>query len=470
MRTRSKLTRVVHSSKLCLISFATVTGFVLLLLWRPRVLFVVSDGTFEVEPSAAADLYKSHAQLTKDRSPPPGFAAWVSFAHANKCSVNLTSTYKQIYTDLDPWQDGRTRLEEIKNAAQFDRIQVTRIDESQRVHSSRAAMIDVLQPVAHLLKYTPTRQVSIAINILDEPRVVWPDFATASEAYNGMDEVVSSNQCLRDALSESDRLLHGFFTSPATFAALNLEHVPVFSQTKISPCYRDVLFPRDHHLEAVKLAEKNADAIPWERKKRVLFWRGSTTGGRFDSGVPWRQYPRSRLVKWGLEYATKHPRAVFDAGAIKDIAAFESNQLMVDVGFHHVNDAVVLKDIENEYGGIKTHVSFQQMLHFKYLIVLDGNTWPGRLQSYLQTNSVILYNGIFTDYYNWRLVPMVHYVPLKLDFSDLEERLEWLMTHDEEARRISENARSLMAEVNRMSALHCYAGLLLLEYAALFHS
>ncbi|KAI8823309.1 glycosyl transferase family 90-domain-containing protein [Chytriomyces cf. hyalinus JEL632] len=469
MRTRSKLTRV-HSYKLFFFSLASVTGVVLLLLWQPLGLFVVSDGTFEVEPSLAADLYKSHGQLTNDRPPPPGFAAWISFARANKCSVNLTSTYKQIYTDLESWRDGRTRLEYIKNAEKFDRIQITRIDAFQRVHSSRTAVIDALQPVAHLLKYTPTQQVWIAVNLLDEPRVIWRDTATASEVYTDMTDVVNSNQCLRDTLSESERLLHGFFTSPATFAALNLDHVPVFSQTKISPCYRDVLFPRDHHFEAVKLAESASDPIPWERKKRVLFWRGSTTGGRFDSSVPWRQYPRSRLVKWGLEYASKHPGTAFDAGVTEDVATLENEQLMVDVGFHHVNDAVILKDVETEYGGTKAHVSFQQMLHFKYLIVLDGNTWPGRLQSYLQTNSVILYNGIFADYYNWRLEPMIHYVPIKLDFSDLEEKLEWLMAHDDEARRISENARSLMAEVNWMSALHCYTGLLLLEYAALFHS
>ncbi|KAI8612286.1 hypothetical protein BC830DRAFT_1067809, partial [Chytriomyces sp. MP71] len=75
---------------------------------------------------------------------------------------------------------------------------------------------------------------------------------------------------------------------------------------------------------------------------------------------------------------------------------------------------------------LKTAVSFETTLAFKYLLVIDGNTWPGRLQYYLETNSVILYAGIFIDYYMWKLEPWVHYVPVAIDFSDLDERIQWL--------------------------------------------
>ncbi|KAI8609582.1 lipopolysaccharide-modifying protein [Chytriomyces sp. MP71] len=86
----------------------------------------------------------------------------------------------------------------------------------------------------------------------------------------------------------------------------------------------------------------------------------------------------------------------------------------------------------------------------------------------LQTNSVVLYNGIFTDFYTAQLKPMVHYVPFRLDYSDLEERLEWLMRNDDQAREISRNARELMRQWSNVDQFKCYVGFLMLEYSHLF--
>jgi hypothetical protein len=41
------------------------------------------------------------------------------------------------------------------------------------------------------------------------------------------------------------------------------------------------------------------------------------------------------------------------------------------------------------------------------------------------------------------LVPMVNYVPVKYDLSDLVEQLDWLVSHDEEARTIAAAAKDL---------------------------
>jgi hypothetical protein len=35
---------------------------------------------------------------------------------------------------------------------------------------------------------------------------------------------------------------------------------------------------------------------------------------------------------------------------------------------------------------------------------------------------------------------MVHYVPIQYDLSDLKEKIEWLRSNDEEARKIAENS------------------------------
>jgi Glycosyl transferase family 90 len=129
-------------------------------------------------------------------------------------------------------------------------------------------------------------------------------------------------------------------------------------------------------------------------------------------------------------------------------------------------DESVCRKLEQEYP-FKQRVEFNDALKFKYLIVPDGNTWPARLQTYLRTNSVILYNGIFTDWFNVHLVPWKHYIPFALDSSDLEERLLWVQENDKDAKRIMENARALMGGLGE-GQMKCFSLLTLMEYKRLY--
>ena len=45
------------------------------------------------------------------------------------------------------------------------------------------------------------------------------------------------------------------------------------------------------------------------------------------------------------------------------------------------------------------------------------------------------------------LVPMVNYVPIKYDLSNLIEQLEWLVSHDDEARSIAVAAKELSIRI-----------------------
>lgn len=87
-------------------------------------------------------------------------------------------------------------------------------------------------------------------------------------------------------------------------------------------------------------------------------------------------------------------------------------------------------------------VSISDHLEYKYLISVDGNTaaWQ-RVPWILQSGSVLLF--VETDVEEWfyhDLKPWEHYVPIKKDFSDLMEKVEWLRQNDEEAKRIVNRA------------------------------
>jgi hypothetical protein len=250
--------------------------------------------------------------------------------------------------------------------------------------------------------------------------------------------------------------------------------LPVLSQAK-HYCYKDILAPNKFHLNFAKQGLVK-DNVLWEDKMNVLFWRGTSTGGSNTVGQPWEKYHRIRLLEWEKMYAQKHPKFVFDAGKMSeslheltDVENEDSHNLFVDIGFYSYchYDEETLKIFQAKYP-VKNPVSFEKTMKFKYLLVVDGNTWPSRIQTYLQTNSVILYDGVFIDHYLWMLKPWVHYVPIRADLEDLEEVLEWLIENDEKAHSIVKNANELMRELGRYEYLQCYTGLLMQEFCRIF--
>ena len=82
----------------------------------------------------------------------------------------------------------------------------------------------------------------------------------------------------------------------------------------------------------------------------------------------------------------------------------------------------------------------------------DGNTaaWM-RPFTIMYSNSVLMM--VDTAKYQWfydRLIPWVHYVPLKRDLSDLYAKISWLRTHDDKAKWISKQGRLFVQNYLKM--------------------
>jgi hypothetical protein len=89
------------------------------------------------------------------------------------------------------------------------------------------------------------------------------------------------------------------------------------------------------------------------------------------------------------------------------------------------------------------HINLNEVLQHKYLFCLEGFDVSSLLNIALCTNSLTIIpkmhyeNTIINSNY---LKPYIHYVPIKENFSDLQEVIEWCLNNEEKCKEIIKNA------------------------------
>jgi hypothetical protein len=154
--------------------------------------------------------------------------------------------------------------------------------------------------------------------------------------------------------------------------------------------------------------------IPFNQKKSIVLWRGTTTGD------PYRIGNRFDLVKrW-----------------------FNKNKY-IDVGFSSICQN---KDEYKQY--VKGMCDVNYFLQYKYIISVEGNDKDSGLNWKLNSNSLVLMpKPLVTSWLmETTLIPNHHYVLLNGDFSDLEEKLIWCTNNQSKCKEIIKNANLYMSQ------------------------
>lgn len=143
----------------------------------------------------------------------------------------------------------------------------------------------------------------------------------------------------------------------------------------------------------------------WENRESKLFWRGS--GSR-----------RSGFLR-------------------RDVVFKLANNPNADVKF--ISNWIYDEDgiPENCIGEI---VNYNDFAKYKMVLIVDGNgissahTWCFGIGCvpFMITNNDFWFKQL--------LIPFGNYIPIKYDLSDLEEKIEWVLEHDNEAKEIAERA------------------------------
>lgn len=161
------------------------------------------------------------------------------------------------------------------------------------------------------------------------------------------------------------------------------------------------------------IAAVNQNDIDFKDKKNILVWRGGTTGMYGD-------YETNRLL------------------AVKTLF----NKDACDVGFSRCCRG------QNPHSLIKNKMDMKTMLTYKYHLVLEGNDVASGLKWQLYSNSVVFMRK--PTKVSWAmedtLEPFIHYVPIKDDFSDVGEMIEWANNNQEKCETIAKNATTFIEQ------------------------
>lgn len=150
-----------------------------------------------------------------------------------------------------------------------------------------------------------------------------------------------------------------------------------------------------------------------------------------------------------------------------EIINMSDNQPLIDkIGWigniHSANDSVpehytrpLLKKIADEnnhllnvfhnhlyYNTNENYLSMPDLVRkYKYLIDIGGNGYSGRLKFLLfSKRPLLLVDRNYIEYFHNDLIPYKHYIPVKMDLSDLLEQVEWMRNNYEKSLEIANNA------------------------------
>ncbi|KAF2184499.1 glycosyltransferase family 90 protein, partial [Zopfia rhizophila CBS 207.26] len=310
--------------------------------------------------------------------------------------------------------------------------------------------------------------------------------------------------------------LHGGFVRPEGMAA-SAKLFPLFAGSKFA-VNNDILLPsvgdwNSSHFSPYSSSPSREGErkprlayTPWKEKEDKLYWRGPATGGH-NTEKNWNRFHRHRFVSMLnasqisiAESDSSDPNSsVTGIGPAGNFRLPPGNpyrlhpldmhslakwvESWADVAFTDLRCDELQDDCgcsyNGEFYGVKSAEEEKEVGKYKYTAVLDGNGGDdgGELSRKLKTGSTVLRASVYRQWYDARLVPWLHYVPVDNTFADLWGVMQYFLTlstppgvgknagkHDDAARRIGQAGKAWADRVLRKEDTLIYVYRLLLEY------
>ncbi|KAG8865280.1 Glycosyltransferase Family 90 domain containing protein [Tulasnella sp. 330] len=464
------------------------------------------------------------------RAPPKGFEHWWNYVQIHE--VQLPDEYDQIFHDIEPFwgMDPAHVIEQQQIWEHDDRVgsYTIAVEDGQvylandtmkegeaKIGSTRAnGQVDILREVAPWLPDLRATYTAhdvpfqfLGYDMRSEAR----DMAAMNEYIDPTMDFESKHRGWSYACPATSPIVtHNFNERPNSSSLWDQSKTFIWDHSKsMDPC----LHPQHTYLNgflkqygigpvpsksmvpafAISTTHLHADILTvapemwtenvgidpvWSKKKHnTLLWRGRNTGVDFN-GDGWNISQRIRLVEamnqregyLEVLQSTLHPRDI--VGPALNVSRADLNDVLMDVGF--AGKAIqcppeMCKLVEEQYV-YKEKTSIQDANEWKYILDVDGNGWSARFKRLMTTNSLIFKSTIFPEWFTDRVQPWVHFVPVKVDYTDLYDILYFFhgthdgtAAHDGLAEKIATAGKEWSLKYWRKEDMVAY--MLMLEYA-----
>jgi len=197
--------------------------------------------------------------------------------------------------------------------------------------------------------------------------------------------------------------------------------------------------------------------IKWDSKINKVFWRGNTTGGIYNL-ENFDKLPRVSLVMLSRLYPD-----LIDASFVRYL------QFSNDKSGNDLEELFKILSSNSSFNSDKNYVSEENHLFYKYLISIDGNScaWK-RVPWIMLSNSVLLkQESNKVEWFYSALKSNYNYISVNNNLSNIFEKIEWMNNHDDDIKKISENAQYLVKNNLMPKHIEAHAVLILNEYSKL---
>ncbi|KLT43057.1 hypothetical protein CC85DRAFT_284814 [Cutaneotrichosporon oleaginosum] len=462
-----------------------------------------------------------------ERLPPRGFDEWWAFAQAH--NVVLPDEYDGIHRDLAPfWALPKEELSrrlaadeamdevfilELRNGTVYVDIKEGGLawDGTEGRANQTAEMLASI--AAHLPDFRATfsifdqpqiylswarRESLVSLGLsgkhtthlaeVDDGNVRLTRSCAPDSAFRTEPNATSGRSLVHDSIAASDICanpylapLHGLTIEPHEPDSHPRPHtqlLPLFSLAKTS-LNSDILITPLEQFGHIR------PDIPWAAKRDPrLYWRGSATGiSMMHQGVKWRDSHRWRLHLFANNMTGQREILVprLNASTVglgtetmdaEESARWFFNMRLAGGPIQCDEDDGTCDEMQEEIEWAPYDPP-SATRDAKFLLDIDGNGWSGRFRRLMGSNAVVIKTGIFTEWFAPHLVPWFHYVPSKLDFSDLETIMAFFsgtpaepgLAFDETARALGHNGKCFVQRMFRYADMQAYMLRLFLEYA-----
>jgi hypothetical protein len=306
------------------------------------------------------------------------------------------------------------------------------------------------------------------------------------------------NPCQQPDIRES----HGTFIEPVSQRTTH-ELIPIFSSSKL-PMSNDILIPAALYWsdEPQYYAEDEGKKSKWEDKQTKVMWRGNATGGR-NKKENWTRFQRHRFVNMlngtAVQVAERNPsdnghgpNFILQSYKTYQLTATQYMDLgswldriadvgMVDLQCHLEASSPNCPHTDPYFKLIKSK-SLKEQLSYKFLPVVDGNSFSSRYRTLLRSSSLPIKATIYSEWHDSRLIPWLHFVPMDNSFVDIYGILDYFIgtgqrfksktgeiviegAHDDAAKQIALAGKEWADKVLRKEDMLVYVMRLLMEFA-----